>query len=90
MTQPYYDFCVAAGEPSGSAATSAGQDGDGGALYTCRIDADGNAIRIVSTAGLANSAPGYLAVARARSGEQILYAASGDEISWFLIGDERS
>ena len=87
MTQPYYDFCVAAGEPSGSAATSAGQDGDGGALYTCRIDADGNAIRIVSTAGLANSAPGYLAVARARSGEQILYAAGGDEISWFSIGE---
>jgi 6-phosphogluconolactonase len=76
MTQPYYDFCVAAGEPSGSA------------LHTCRLDADGSAIRIVSSIELPSSPPGYLTLARTRSGEQILYATSGEEISWFSIGDE--
>jgi len=88
MTQPYYDFCVAAGEPSGRDATGGGQHWDGCALYTCRLDSDGNVIRVVSTTGLSNTAPGYLTVTRTRSGEQILYATSGEEISWFSIGDD--
>ena len=67
---------MAAGEPSGSA------------LHTCRLDADGSAIRIVSSIELPSSPPGYLTLARTRSGEQILYATSGEEISWFSIGDE--
>ena len=75
MTQPYYDFCVAAGEPSG------------GALHTCRLDADGGALRVVSSETLPGGPPGYLAVARTRSGGQMLYAAAGEEISWFSIGD---
>ena len=88
MTQPYYDFCVAAGEPSGRDATGGGQHWDGSGLYTCRLDADGNVIRVVSTTGLSGSAPGYLTVTETRSGEQMLYAASGEEISWFSIGDD--
>ena len=86
MTQPYYDFCVAAGEASGRDATGGGRHWDGGALYTCRLDSDGSVIRVVSTTGLHSAAPGYLTVTRTRSGEQILYAISGEEISWFSIG----
>ena len=88
MTQPYYDFCVAAGGPSGRDATGGGQPWAGSALYTCRLDADGSAIRIVSSIELPSSPPGYLTLARTRSGEQILYATSGEEITWFSIGDE--
>ena len=88
MTQPYYDFCVAAGEPSGRDATGGGQHWYGCALYTCRLDSDGSVIRVVSTTGLSSTAPGYLTVTRTRSGEQILYATSGEEISWFSIGDD--
>ena len=87
MTQPHYDFCVAAGQPSGRDATGGGQQRAASALYTCRLDADGSAIRIVSSIELPGSPPGYLALARTRSGEQILYATSGEEISWFSIGD---
>ena len=75
MTQPYYDFCVAANGPSGSA------------LYTCRLDAHGSAIRIFSSLELSSSPPGYLTLARARSGEHVLYA-TGEEITWYSIGDE--
>ncbi len=88
MTQPYYDFCVAAGKPSGRDATGGGQNWDGSALYTCRLDPDGSVIRIVYTTGLPNAAPGYLTVTRTQSGKQILYATSGEEISWFSIGDD--
>lgn len=88
MTQPYYDFCVAAGEPSGRDATGGGQHWAGSALYTCRLDADGSAIRIVNSVELPSALPGYLALARTRAGQQILYAASGEEIMWFSIGDE--
>ena len=88
MTQPYYDFCVAAGGPSGRDATGGGQHWAGSALYTCRLDADGSAIRIVSSIELPSTPPGYLTLARTRSGEQILYATSGEEITWFSIGDE--
>lgn len=76
MTQPYYDFCIAAGEPSGNA------------LHTCRLDASGAAINIVSSLELSSNSPGYLALARSRSREHILYTASGEEISWFSISDE--
>ena len=75
MTQPYYDFCVTADEPSGSA------------LYTCRLDADGSAIRVVSSVESPSSPYGYLTLARTRSGEHVLYA-TGEEISWYSIGDE--
>ena len=88
MTQPYYDFCVAAGGPSGRDATGGGQHWAGSVLYTCRLDADGSAIRIVSSIELPSTPPGYLTLARTRSGEQILYATSGEEIMWFSIGDE--
>ena len=88
MTQPYYDFCVAASEPSGRDATGGGERRDGCALYTCRLDSDGSVIRVVSTTGLSSTAPGYLTVTRTRSGEHILYATSGEEISWFSIGDD--
>ena len=88
MTQPYYDFCVAAGKPSGRDATGGGQHWDGSALYTCRLDPDGSAIRVVNTTGLSNAAPGYLTLTPTRSGEHILYATSGEEISWFSIGDD--
>ena len=87
MTQPYYDFCVAAGKPSDRDATGGGQHWDGSALYTCRLDSDGSVIRVVSTTGL-STAPGYLTVGLTQSGEQILYATSGEEISWFSIGDD--
>ena len=88
MTQPYYDFCVAAGQPTGRDATGGEQRRAGSALYTCRLDAEGSAIRIVSSIELPSTPPGYLTLARTRSGEQMLYAASGEEIMWFSIGDE--
>ena len=88
MTQPYYDFCVAAGEPSSRDATGGGRHWAKSALYTCRLDADGSAIRIVSSVELPATPPGYLALAQTRSGAPILYAASGEELMWFSIGDE--
>ncbi|MBT4979712.1 MAG: lactonase family protein [Gemmatimonadetes bacterium] len=88
MTQPFYDFCVAAGEPSVRDATGGGQHWVGCTLHTCRLDADGSAIRVVSTTRLPATAPGYLTVARTRSGQQMLYAISGEEISWYSIGDD--
>ena len=87
MTQPYYDFCVAAGKPSGGDDTS-GDRGASSALYTCRLDADGSAIRILSMIEYPGAPPGYLTVARTRSGEQILYATNRSEVSWFSIGDQ--
>ena len=87
MIQPYYDFCVAAGKPSGRDATG-GQHWADSALYTCRLDADCSAIRILSSIELPSAPPGYLTLARTRSGEQILYATSGEEITWFSIDDE--
>ena len=88
MTQPFYDFCVAAGEASVRDATDGGQHWVGCTLHTCRLDADGSAIRVVSTTRLPATAPGYLTVARTRSGQQMLYAISGEEISWYSIGDD--
>ena len=88
MIQPFYDFCVAAGEPSVRDATGGGQHWVGCTLHTCRLDADGSAIRVVSTTRLPATAPGYLTVARTRSGQQMLYAISGEEISWYSIGDD--
>ena len=88
MTQPFYDFCVAAGGPSVRDATGGGQHSAGCTLHTCRLDADGSAIRVVSTTRLSATAPGYLTVARARSGQQMLYAISGEEISWYSIGND--
>ena len=88
MTHPFYDFCVAAGEPSVRDATGGGQHWVGCTLHTCRLDADGSAIRVVSTTRLPATAPGYLTVARTRSGQQMLYAISGEEISWYSIGDD--
>ena len=87
MTQPFYDFCVAAGEPSVRDVTGGGQHWPGCTLHTCRLDADGSVIRVVSTTRLSTAAPGYLTVARTRSGQQMLYAISGEEISWYSIGD---
>ena len=87
MTQPHYDFCVAAGKPSGRDATGSDHEA-GSALYTCRLDADGSAIRIVSMLELPGAPPGYLTVAHTRSGEQMLYATNRNEVSWFSIGDE--
>ena len=88
MTQPHYDFCVAAGEPSSRDATGGGQHWAESALYTCRLNADGSAIDIVSSVELPGTPPGYLALAQTRSGQPILYAASGEDIFWFSIGDE--
>lgn len=87
MTQPHYDFCVAAGRPAGGDTTSGDQGADS-ALYTCRLDADGGAMRIVSMIEFPGGAPGYLTVARTRSGQQMLYATNRKEISWFSIGDD--
>jgi 6-phosphogluconolactonase len=88
MTQPQYDFCVAAGEPSGRDATGGGQHWASSALYTCRLDADGSEIHIVSSIELPSTPPGYMTLARTRAGEHMLYAIGGDQISWFSIGDE--
>jgi len=88
MTQQYYDFCVAAGKPPGRDATGGGQQWADSALYTCRLDADGSTIRIVSSTVFPGSPPGYQTVARTRSGGQILYATNGKEVAWFSIGDE--
>ena len=88
MTQPYYDFCVAAGKPSSRDATGGGQHWAESALYTCRLDADGSDIRIVSSVELPATPPGYLALTQTRSGAPILYAASGEELMWFSIGNE--
>ena len=88
MTQPHYDFCVAAGEPSSRDATGGGQHWAESALYTCRLNADGSAIDIVSSVELPGTPPGYLALAQTRSGQPILYAASGEDILWFSIGDD--
>ena len=88
MTQPYYDFCVAAGKPSSRDATGGGQHWAESALYTCRLDADGSDMRIVSSVELPATPPGYLALTQTRSGAPILYAASGEELMWFSIGNE--
>ena len=88
MTQPYYDFCVAAGKPSSRDATGGGQHWAESALYTCRLDADGSDIRIISSVELPANPPGYLALTQTRSGAPILYAASGEELMWFSIGNE--
>ena len=88
MTQTHYDFCVAAGQPSGRDATGGGQQWAASALYTCRLVADGSAIDIVSSTELPSTPPGYMTLARTRSGEQMLYVTSGKEVRWFSIDDQ--
>jgi 6-phosphogluconolactonase len=87
MTQQPYDFCIAAGQPSGRDATGGGNQWAESALYTCRLDADGNGISIVSSAELPSSPPGYQALARTRAGKPVLYATSGEEVRCFSISD---
>ncbi|MBT4098347.1 MAG: lactonase family protein [Gemmatimonadetes bacterium] len=88
MINRHYDFCVAAGQPSGRDATGGGKQWADSALYTCRLDSDGSSISIVSSAELPSSPPGYQALARTRAGKSVLYATSGEEVWSLSVSDE--
>ena len=78
MSNQPYDFCIAAAAPSG----------DGNALYTVRLAADGSDLHIEHALELRGPAPSFFATARSRSGESILYGLCGGSIYWFLLGED--
>ena len=78
MSNQPYDFCIAAAAPSG----------DGNALYTVRLAADGSDLHIEHALELDGPAPSFFATARSRSGQSILYGLCGGSIYWFLLGED--